>query len=851
MSQDLRSRIKAAAQERGIDPEIAINFAQAESSLNPNAKAKTSSASGLYQVINKTWKEYGGRNRNDINEQIRVGTDIIASNQEKFKRRFNRNPSAAELYAYHVLGPTGAPQLLNADPNAPMEKVVSREAYIANPAWHGKRVADIMGTYEKKVGGSGKAPVATGKAVPKQRASAPSFPPLTQMDIDQMGPNYKAALAAMTLADTSDEDDDEGAGTERMMDKMAEEDSMVEEEAPMSTAAIRDIGMGQTQPVLMAKGGEARKMLDAVYRADGSPEYGEISMGDFSGDTRQQLKDALTKRGRATTKEDLKYLSRIPKEGVSNVESFTRGSVAALPGMVGDFEAGFRKDPRNQIFPTTEKILKSVPRVTPANERSAGFEEIGTYDIGLPGAALAKGVSKVPGALKAAAPVAAAMALKAAPAAQPMYAIKPSGGVFYPQGSGSRIDDYLDTVAKKLIRTDIPGKDAVGVADFIRDKGHKYLTTTFGTGKDPIRDAILEGRLTLTGKDTENIRNYALRAAREGDPEALKDVEKAYDELTKLRGNIITNNAKSTSLERTARVDAVQEAEVAKMLKEGVDPELINYNRATKDVSDLGASYAADAEKMLAEFLSGKRKPTTGAEKAVQMAATKDERIYDLSLMSPAFDFLEPETLARGIATIPIKDLERMSFPEAVIRGAQNTLLDRSGDAVVAAVEKGKSIPKKFYTEGVSPVKGAQDIGWVTIDTPFAAKLEGASMKHSVGGYGEKGSYGLGGREALVSGKAKVFSLRPTGNKPVTTVEAEAKPDGLFINQVKAPYNSAPTPEEKLKIFQLFDTLRPAGFKGYPERYSASRTGQGVPEHFIDWAEEYSNYQKYLNKGAE
>jgi hypothetical protein len=855
MSQDLRSRIKAAAQERGIDPEIAINFAQAESSLNPNAKAKTSSASGLYQVINKTWKEYGGRNRNDINEQIRVGTDIIASNQEKFKRRFNRNPSAAELYAYHVLGPTGAPQLLNADPNAPMEKVVSREAYNANPAWHGKRVADIMGTYEKKVGGSGKAPVATGKAVPKQRASAPSFPPLTQMDIDQMGPNYKAALAAMTLADTSDEDDDEGAGTERVMDKMAENDSMVEEEAPMSTAAIRDIGMGQTQPVLMAKGGEARKMLDAVYRADGSPEYGEISMGDFSGDTRQQLKDALTKRGRATTKEDLKYLSRIPKEGVSNVESFTRGSVAALPGMVGDFEAGFRKDPRNQIFPTTEKILKSVPRVTPANERSAGFEEIGTYDIGLPGAALAKGVSKVPGALKAAAPVAAAMALKAAPAAQPMYAVKPTGGVFYPQGSGSRIDDYLQSVVSNLGKTDLPGKDAGTVADFIRNKGYKYLTTNYGTGKDQIRDAIFDGRLTLTGKDTENIRGYALRAAREGEPEALKDVEKAYDKLTQLRGSVIIKDPNITFRDQNVIVDAAEKAEVDKMIKEGVDPELINYERSRKDTSDLARNYASESDKMLGELIAGTKQAETGGQKSVKMAADKGERIYDLA-SRPEFEFLDPKIAAQGIATIPVKDLQNMTFPEAIIRGAQNTLLDRSGDAVVAAIEKGNSIPKKFYAEGVTPVKGAEDLGWVTVDTPFAVKLEGASMKHSVHGYAEKGKYGHGGREAFLEGKAKVYSLRPNGGKPSVTVEARVDPEGLYVSQVKGPYNSEPTLEEKAKVFQLFDVLRPHKFQAesIPEKYRHTRTGKSLNEDeytAVNWAEEYANYQKYLNKEIE
>lgn len=886
MSQDLRSRIRAAAQERGIDPEIAINFAQAESSLNPNAKAKTSSASGLFQVINKTWKEYGGRNKNDINEQIRVGTDIIASNQASFKRKFNREPSAAELYAYHVLGPTGAPQLLRADPAMPMQKVVSPEAYKANPAWHGKRVADIMGTYEKKVGGSGKAPVATGKAVPKQRASAPSFPPLTQMDIDQMGPNYKAALAAMTLADTSDEDDDEGAGTERVMDKMAENDSMVEEEAPMSTAAIRDIGMGQTQPVLMAKGGEARKMMDAVYRADGSPEYGEISMGDFSGDTRQQLKDALTKRGRATTKEDLKILSRLPVEAASNVESFTRGSVAALPGMVGDVEAAFRTDPKKQIFPTTEKILKSVPRITPANERSAGFEEIGTYDIGLPGAALAKGVSKVPGALKAAAPVVgAALADATVPKLlQPMfpenlsgrmYAVKPTGGVFYPKDSGSRIDDYLSQINKKLESTDIPGKEAKAVMELIKDKGYKYFSTTYGTKQDPLREAVLDGRLSLSGNDTEILRDYALAAAREGHPNAIKDLEKAYDDAAKLQGTyvkvdkdkfietlppsseMLTSSKLEKLMPHTAKT--VKQAEIEKMIKEGVDPEHINIKTEERNPRDLTQSYLPEANQLLGAILEGSHKaPLSGAEKSIKYAADKGEYIYDLSSSMPDFEFLKPSVVARGIATIPVSDLKNMTFPEMVIRGAQNTLLDRNADVAIDRLKAGKDIPKKFYTEGVTPVKGLQDTGWHSIDSLFGVRLEGAAMHHSIGDYAKPGTaYGHGGREGFLSGKAKVYSLRPDGYKPTLTVETGVDPKGVFVSQVKGPFNSAPTLEEKQKVFQLFDLLRPYDFKNKesyvstPERYTRDRQGENIPEMLIDWKQEYQNYLKYLNKEIE
>lgn len=871
MDQDLRSRIKAAAQERGVDPEIAVSFAKAESSLDPNAKAKTSSASGLFQVINKTWKEYGGRDKRDIDEQIRVGTDLIAANQQSFKRKFNREPSAAELYAYHVLGPTGAPQLLRADPNTPMEQIVSREAFRANPVWKGKTAGQVLGIYEKKVG-SQKAPVVAERTKPGMRTTNYSFEPLTQLDIDQMGPNYKAALAAVTLADTGDDDD--GDGTERMMDKMSEEDSMVEEEVPMSTAAIRDIGMGQTQPVLMARGGEARRMM-AVYRAEGSPEYGEISMGDFSGDTRQQLRDALTKRSRATTKEDLRLLAQIPVQGASNAESFVRGSAAAIPGMVGDVEAAFRSDPKKQIFPTTEKILKSVPRITPANERSEGFEEIGTYDIGLPGKAIAKGVSKIPGALKVAAPIAAEMALKAAPAAQPMYAVKPTGGVFPPKDTGSRIDDYLDMITKKLSQTDMPGRDAAEVAELIKNKGHKYLTTQFATGKDQIRDAILDGRLSLSGSDKEVLRSYALAAARDGHPEAIKDLEKAYDKATSLQGmyvkpderKIIESLPPSSKMLTNAELQKLlphtfkkaQDAEIEKMLKEGVDPENINTAIFEKNRNDMLASYQPEPQQLLAKILEGTHTaPLSGGEKAMQFAAEKGEPIYDLSNVTPQLELFKPSVIARGIATIPVSDLKNMTFPEMVIRGSQNTLLDRNADEVITRLKSGKEVPKKFYTEGVSPVKGLEDIGWHSIDSLFAARVEGAAMNHSIGDYAKSGNtYGHGGKEGFLSGKAKVYSLRPDGYKPAVTVETGVDPEGVFVSQVKGPFNSMPTLEEKAQVFKLFDLLRPYDFKykqpnaSAPERYSRNRQGDNIPEQFIDWKNEYQNYLQYLNKGAE
>lgn len=52
-------KIRRAATEAGVNPETALRIAQCESGLNPLAASKTSSAKGLYQFIDSTWKLIG------------------------------------------------------------------------------------------------------------------------------------------------------------------------------------------------------------------------------------------------------------------------------------------------------------------------------------------------------------------------------------------------------------------------------------------------------------------------------------------------------------------------------------------------------------------------------------------------------------------------------------------------------------------------------------------------------------------------------------------------------------------------------------------------------------------------
>lgn len=224
MAQELSDKIRAAAQARGIDPEIALRIARAESAVNPAAQAKTSSAGGLFQVVDKTWREFGGKpgKKYDPDENIRVGTDIIAKNTQTLKSFLNRDPRPAEVYAAHYFGPSGAKNFLSAEPGTPMESIFSKEVIRANPNLKGKTTAQVMASLEKKMGGK---PVQQAKASPSAEqvapaparaagepggrvvSAAPAAATVSRETISSLGPGYQAALALSFLADTDEKED--------------------------------------------------------------------------------------------------------------------------------------------------------------------------------------------------------------------------------------------------------------------------------------------------------------------------------------------------------------------------------------------------------------------------------------------------------------------------------------------------------------------------------------------------------------------------------------------------------------------------------------------------------------------
>ena len=153
---DVIAAIKQASATTGSDFNYLLDTAMRESSLKPQAKSGTSSASGLYQFVGQTWlgmvKQYGAKYglgadaaviSQDSDGHFRVDTAadrqaILAlrndpkiaalmegeyANQSKatLETTLGRGVCGGELYAAHFLGPGAACKLIqmnSASPNA-------------------------------------------------------------------------------------------------------------------------------------------------------------------------------------------------------------------------------------------------------------------------------------------------------------------------------------------------------------------------------------------------------------------------------------------------------------------------------------------------------------------------------------------------------------------------------------------------------------------------------------------------------------------------------------------------------------------------------------------------------------
>ena len=153
--------IARKAQQEGINPSVALTISHIETggSFSHTAKNPTSTAYGLFQVLDKSWKGLGGKDRNNVDEQIRIGLKHIKQADSYMRKSLGREPVAHEQYLGHLLGPGGASAVLKADPNARLIDVVRKfdsknaDAIVGNNGMSGLTVGQAIGKWEKKWNG--------------------------------------------------------------------------------------------------------------------------------------------------------------------------------------------------------------------------------------------------------------------------------------------------------------------------------------------------------------------------------------------------------------------------------------------------------------------------------------------------------------------------------------------------------------------------------------------------------------------------------------------------------------------------------------------------------------------------
>lgn len=150
--------IARKAQQEGVNPSVALTISHIETGgrFNHTAKNPTSSAHGLFQILDKTWKGQGGGDRYSIDEQIKQGLKHIKNANASMRKSLGREPVEHEQYLGHLLGPGGAAAVLKADPNVKLIDVVrkydSKNAndIVNNNGMSGLTVGQAIGKWRNK-----------------------------------------------------------------------------------------------------------------------------------------------------------------------------------------------------------------------------------------------------------------------------------------------------------------------------------------------------------------------------------------------------------------------------------------------------------------------------------------------------------------------------------------------------------------------------------------------------------------------------------------------------------------------------------------------------------------------------
>jgi hypothetical protein len=230
----VQTAIARAAAATGVDFNYLLAQARLESGLDPQARATTSSARGLYQFTGSTWLKTLDRHgadfgldaagaaldptaraqwlalRQDPQVSALMAGELANDNRAYLQGVLGRDPDSTELYLAHFLGPDAAGRFLTALSNDPAQSAAALlpRAAAANRAifFNGstprsvREVMDVLrARFDGAMTGAGPthaAPASSGSLVPQTASPATTGGPIAR--------EFAAAAAggANSMADT-------------------------------------------------------------------------------------------------------------------------------------------------------------------------------------------------------------------------------------------------------------------------------------------------------------------------------------------------------------------------------------------------------------------------------------------------------------------------------------------------------------------------------------------------------------------------------------------------------------------------------------------------------------------------
>lgn len=194
-SERAQAAIADAAQRTGVDFGYLLAQARIESGLNPEARARTSSATGLFQFLDQTWlatmdrhgerlgfgqlaqaiDTSGGRARitdpamrdaimglrTDPTASALMAGALAGDNGAQLQQVLGRAPDASELYLAHFLGPDGASRMLTtlqSSPDTPAASILPGAARANRSIFYEggtpRSVAEVMSLIRSRMAGA-------------------------------------------------------------------------------------------------------------------------------------------------------------------------------------------------------------------------------------------------------------------------------------------------------------------------------------------------------------------------------------------------------------------------------------------------------------------------------------------------------------------------------------------------------------------------------------------------------------------------------------------------------------------------------------------------------------------------